>query len=319
MNSLIRHIEYLMSRNDCVIIPGIGAVLARYQSARIDCDTLSIMPPTRVFAFNPMLKDSDGHLACSIAKAEGISYDAACSIVDSCAEAMLRQLHSQGEVAIGRLGILKFTDASASPEFCAFVSPMSSSATGGLPEISFQEMPTAQAASAPLAPIARPYSPIGRFTRVAASVALLIGICFVASTPISVDSAALASLSPSVQRMPAEELLPSGGPELPCAEEEASQPSELIIIGSAESIIEIDEPAQTQRAPKYLVIVGSFTSAAEAQKFISLNDPSWQIIEADGRIRVYSEGFDNQSEAYKAVRQNREKYSGAWVYTNRAV
>jgi len=300
-----------MSRNDCVIIPGIGAVLAHYQGARIDCDTLSIMPPTRIFAFNPALKQSDGLLACSLAKAEGISYDAANAIVASSTEAMLRQLYAQGELPLGRLGILSIADSSSAPVFRAFISPMSSSATCGLPLVDFNAAAPAQVESAPApVPAVRAYSPAGRFVRIAASIALLIGICMVASTPISVDNATLASLTPSVQKASIEDLLPTD------ATAEKQMPAELRIIGSTSPIAETEEPAETQAqpTPKYLVIVGSFTSVDEASRFISLNDSSWQIIEAEGRIRVYSEGFADLSKAYMAVRHNQEKYAGAWVY-----
>ena len=309
MNSLIRHIEYLMSRNDCVIIPGIGAVLAHYQSARIDCDTLTIIPPSRVFAFNPALKQSDGLLACSLAKAEGISYDAASAIVASSTEAMLRQLYSQGELPLGRLGTLSIASGALAPEFRAFVSPLSSASTCGLPLFDFSPAAPAARDQAPAAVASvRAYSPAGRFVRVAASVALLLGICMVASTPISVDNATLASLTPSVQKTPVEALMPADAPAV------KQMPSILRITGSNSPIVEAEEAPQPKEQPKYLVIVGSFTSTDEARRFISLNDPSWQIIEAEGRIRVYSEGFANQSDAYMAVRHDREKYAGAWVY-----
>lgn len=312
MNSLIRHIEYLMSRNDCVIIPGIGAVLAHYQSARIDCDVLTIVPPTRAFAFNPALKQSDGLLACSVAQAEGISYEAACSLVATHAEAMLRQLHAQGELPLGRIGTLSMPDGATAPEFRAFVSPLSSAATCGLPMVDFAVAAVVPDTSAEAA-VVNYYSPAGRFVRVAASVALLVGVCFVASTPISVDQAALASLTPTVQKAPIEDLLPASASST--ADQE--QMPVLRITGSSMPLAEIEKPIEQPAAPapKYLLIVGSFSTIDEARRFIGLNDPSWQIIEADGRVRVYSAGFAEQSEAYNAVRENREKYAGAWVYT----
>ena len=48
MNNLFKHIEYLLLRNDCVIVPGFGAFIATNLPARIDYEKERFyLPPAR--------------------------------------------------------------------------------------------------------------------------------------------------------------------------------------------------------------------------------------------------------------------------------
>ena len=72
MISIVQHIEYLMMYNDCVVVPGWGALIANYAPSQLQGDTM--LKPRRSIGFNPSITHNDGLLATSIARRHGISY-----------------------------------------------------------------------------------------------------------------------------------------------------------------------------------------------------------------------------------------------------
>ncbi len=106
MNSIAAHVEYLLRKHDCVVLPGLGALLCNYVPAHFDeSNPLSINPRGRALAFNSMLVDSDGMLAWSVARREGISFEAASKKVADEITMLRRQLLAEGEIVFGRLGV----------------------------------------------------------------------------------------------------------------------------------------------------------------------------------------------------------------------
>lgn len=304
MKTIERHIEYLLSRNDCVIIPGLGAILARNESARIVIANHTITPPRRVFTFNSALSHSDGAIACSISRAENISYDAAASKVRAKTGAMNSVLKSTGSLQLGRIGTLTFDTEQKTIQFHPADFDIYNLPTVHLDEQAREEKHEAAA-------VASHSSAWARMTRVAASIAVLIGICFVASTPISVNDAALASLSPEIKHTPVSEFLPAEAEPVPSIAITTSNPRRGVIdINSMvmpESIVSAGN--------RFLVVIGSFASANDAEKFINANKmSSARYVEQSGRFRVYSTSFANEADAYRHIAAT--DYSatgGAWV------
>lgn len=66
------HIEKLLLSHDCVIVPGIGGFVTRFEGSYVDGD--EICPPYRSVSFNSQLKDNDGLLAQSYMAAYDTSY-----------------------------------------------------------------------------------------------------------------------------------------------------------------------------------------------------------------------------------------------------
>lgn len=111
MNLVIDHLEYLLRRHDCVTVPGIGALMVRYRPARFDSrNPLVLLPPSRELAFNGALVESDGMLESSVARRNGVSFEAASRIVEDETESLLEQLKKFGTIALGRLGELNFSE-----------------------------------------------------------------------------------------------------------------------------------------------------------------------------------------------------------------
>lgn len=110
METLQLHIEYLLTRHDCVIVPGIGAFIATEIEAYIDPEKGTISPRHREFSFNSSVVTDDGLLSHSIARRQHLSYEEAHRVLASITEKLKSDLHNEGEVSIGMVGRL-FMDA----------------------------------------------------------------------------------------------------------------------------------------------------------------------------------------------------------------
>ncbi len=111
MNLIIDHLEYLLRCHDCVTVPGIGALMVRYKSARFDSrNSLVLLPPSRELVFNGALVESDGVLESSVARRDGISFEAARRIVKEEADCLYQQLMTFRSLALGKLGELIYTE-----------------------------------------------------------------------------------------------------------------------------------------------------------------------------------------------------------------
>lgn len=101
-----RHIEYLMLKHDCVIIPKLGGFIAQYMPARYIEQEGIFIPPYRSIGFNDRLCLNDGLLVQSYMRVHGTSYAVATNLVESAVDALKRELYEKGEVQLGNLGCL---------------------------------------------------------------------------------------------------------------------------------------------------------------------------------------------------------------------
>ena len=124
MNELARHIEFLLRRHDCVVIPGCGALLCNYEAAHFvsgveaeadapagGCDVSIMAPPARYVAFNELIQDNDGLLAASVVRRERISYESAVGLVATWVVELRKQLAEAGNVRLGRIGRFVLNEA----------------------------------------------------------------------------------------------------------------------------------------------------------------------------------------------------------------
>lgn len=68
MERLSIHIEYLLLRHDCVVVPGFGAFINARSEARVDSESGQVYPMMREVRFNSALVHDDGLLAGSFAR-----------------------------------------------------------------------------------------------------------------------------------------------------------------------------------------------------------------------------------------------------------
>lgn len=196
MNTICQHIEFLVRNHDCVIVPGWGAFIANFQPAHFDKFN-RLMPPSRTLSFNSSLVHDDGLLASSIVRREKISYDKALNIIAEEVNALRHQLTAQREVVLGHLGIFTY-NAEGSMLFEPYEKSSAVSSLYGLPivnAVSLRSQVSNEENEANKKNGDTIYVPIRRsWTRIAASIAVILGLGFTLSTPIINDQAHQASI-----------------------------------------------------------------------------------------------------------------------------
>lgn len=344
MNCIDRHISYLISRHDCVIVPGFGAFVAQYVPARIDTDHGHISPPARIIGFNQSLDHNDGLLASSIARATRISYDSAVTTVAQQVAALRTQLQSDGEISLGHIG--SFTDkGNGIIEFQPFATPIAAPDYFGL----------AQKTVAKVIKIAKDEETrkdnavsrrrnrlsviVRNSARVAASIAVILGLGIMLSTPVIVDRQApsMASVSSVTTVTPpkatsAAALLPtkhdptlylattSDGFEIADttgrnrykAKLKATELQRTLRAGTAATTTAI----RMNESDSYCLIVASLSSAEDAERYLSQSkDKSLRCLNKDGKFRIYAATGPTVAEASAPTKSSEfsKRYPGAWV------
>ncbi|WP_372918369.1 SPOR domain-containing protein [Salegentibacter sp.] len=108
--NITNHIQDLLYRYECVILPGFGAFLSQRQPAYIKEDTGAFYPPKKVVSFNGQLVKSDGLLANYITEAENISYPAAVNRIAVFVDQLENSLESDGSVELENIGSFSYSN-----------------------------------------------------------------------------------------------------------------------------------------------------------------------------------------------------------------
>ncbi len=329
MNTVIRHIEYLIAHKDCVIIPGVGAILATYMNARIDKNTSILLPPARVFTFNKDINHNDGTLACSIARAESIRYELACNKMEAGIESMLHHLHSDGTLAIGRIGTLCYNKDDGTTQFQPTADSQTACSSMWLPTLKLgnkitiigQEKAKAKAKDRIIkSPIKENHRFIfKRLSRLAASLALIMGVCFLATLlPVSHNEEAMkASLAPDFGTSSTEETDAVMHGTLTITPSDKYKSYSVI---DDDSITNSKAPTLTDiipaTGPRHYIIVAAVRSIEEADRFIAQHsDEGLNAMSYKNLFVVYNSSSADKAEAYQLCRDAVKRYPGAWICT----
>lgn len=106
------NIRALLYRHDCVIVPGFGAFLAQFQSAKINTEQNLILPPSRLIRFNAQLQNNDGLLLNYLESKEGLNYVEAQNAIKNFVDDVEATLANQGKVVFKDLGEFTFQEES---------------------------------------------------------------------------------------------------------------------------------------------------------------------------------------------------------------
>ncbi len=120
MNLLQPYLSNLLKENDCVIIPGFGAIIAREVPAQYQRQTATFVAPGKELSFNALLKEDDGLLVSQIAKEQKITYAKAKALVSEAvrlANAKLDQEQTYSIREIGSFAVNKNKKIEFNPEF----------------------------------------------------------------------------------------------------------------------------------------------------------------------------------------------------------
>ena len=189
MYSIIEHIEYLMLNNDCVVLPGWGALIAQYSEAMHDHRQGCLVRPQRRVSFNASVNHNDGLLAHSIMRREGVTYDEAVRTITQSVQGLRRQLYREGEVSMGRLGYFQLRNDAV--EFMPFLGGVPCDDYFGLRSISVMPLAHEEQEGRQVAAVQWTEGPqvsfVRRYWQVAASIVMLLGLTALLTTPIVVD------------------------------------------------------------------------------------------------------------------------------------
>lgn len=214
MFSIIEHIEYLMTRHDCVVVPGWGAFIANYRSSHYDEGREVFERPRREVGFNAEVTHNDGLLVQSIMRREGMGFDEAVRFIADSVAVYRQQLSADNEVSMGRLGYFRRNDGRYI-EFIPFSTAHSNDAYFGLADVDIKSVTALERELAAPAGDESESTVVGdgrnlftrRAVRIAASVAVLIGLGITLTTPIIADRHGQdASMAPTVTAPQAQHL-----------------------------------------------------------------------------------------------------------------
>ncbi len=106
MIEINRHIEILLLKNECVIIPDFGGFMTHYVGARYNDQEHLFLPPMRTLGFNPQLRMNDSVLAQSYVEAYDISYPEALRKIEEEVADIKHVLEQKGTYTMDDLGVL---------------------------------------------------------------------------------------------------------------------------------------------------------------------------------------------------------------------
>lgn len=324
MNSIALHINYLLTRHDCVIVPGLGAFLNHYRHAGYDSASGEYLPPSVTVGFNPALDHNDWLLIDSVSRRGGISREAARNAVNEEVRALLCQLHEDGEVPLGDVGMLVDGRGGATPGFVP--SERSVSRFDGLAPVPVAPVSVEAEATEALTEDdeERGSSWLSAMLRVAACLVavMVVGLILMKTSVVHDSTADFASLDSGLnvcsmdtyniedaligdKSAPAPELVIAMPPEEKVEEAVPATPAKPV----AKAVrLDGDDP--------YLVIVASFNTSQQADKFVlQYPDASLGIYFSDDKYRIYAATAGSMSGALQALESPvvKGRFAAGWV------
>lgn len=342
MKEFISHIDYLIQKYDCVIIPEFGGFVLNHEEASI-IPNGSIAPPRVTIGFNPDLKYNDGLLAESYMNVRSLSYEEACKEIKENVKQLETVLKMKHPVQIGNLGKLTL----GNDEHVAFIPNNNLSITYpdtfGLSHLNIKRLSQLDKE----AKRNKTKHIIQRLLVGAGATAAAVLVFFIASTPVKEEANIQKSsfftdiVSSFAASTDASVVGDSNSDEQVTIESEIinpvktnSAPTKTADVSKTEKVKEVQKPeiANNDSKPEiadsneksngnYFVIVGGAKSDSEANNLLKqikeqgLNTA--QIIKSENRKRVYVASFATKkaAEDYLVSFKNQHpKFHDAWVY-----
>ncbi len=327
MFTLNEHIEYLMMHHDCVVIPGWGALVAQYGESFYDANRRELEPPVRKVGFNASVNHNDGLLAQSLVRREGLTYDEAVRFIDRSVATFRHQLAGGGELGMGRLGFFH-SDAQGHVEFIPFYHEMCTDQYFGLRSVRFTPLEElGKEAAHTQSPMASDASPARAAVvsrgwlrqnawRTAASIAVLLGLTVLLSTPIvsDRDQHDMASLSLTEVMKPR----PTDGR---AATSTPTTSGTAAATPTATSATEAQGPRLLlDEGGKFYLVVSTLSSQAQTDEYLSRHRDVAEhaLVQHSGKhFRVCVARARTAARLYSFMGELPEGYGSTWVYEDK--
>jgi cell division septation protein DedD len=344
MIDLSKHIEVLLLKHDCVIVPGLGGFVTQYVSARYMPEEQLFLPPHRTVGFNAQLVVGDGLLAQSCMQAADISYPEALQLIDAAVEVWKTALQRDGVCSIEGIGVLRLgldEHYDFTPVEAGVLSPDLYGLDGlALPSIARPAVTTSVTASRPAVStpeaMKRPASVLLRgWVNYVAAAAVALVFYLLCATPVGAPDHAsqlhVATMVPSV-----------GEPAQPVATPMSQTPSVAVATSAvtAEEPTGASAPAATPETPasaetpaateapksaegRYTIVLASSIPLSNARHLAAqLQEDGMaqaEVLVGKRMVRVVYGHYISELEARSALKQLRKNtaYEDAWVMPTR--
>ncbi len=316
MENIAAHTERLLTRHECVIVPGLGGFLSYRESATVK--GLQLQAPHRSIRFNALLSYQDGLLAEAVMQSENVGYKAALAIIEREVRAIKETLDGNRTVQFGRLGRFSSDGDNAilfTSDSCAFLPEN----IGCQPVYLKRLSPLTEQPGARRDIVIQLPAQGGRAWRYAAAVALIFTLSLL--VPTKIEKGTLRASMPSiVMEETCATALPSPAPtdavtltDMPQAQTAPMQAHPAATDKEKETSA-TDEPQHT--TGKYHLIVASLPSRELAETYISEQTSfpasTLHIIECDDKYRISAASFATRREALHHLDSIRGTHS-AWI------
>ena len=331
MIELSKHIECLLLRHNCVIVPGLGGFVTQYVPARYVPEEELFIPPFRSVGFNPRLTLNDGLLVQSYMQAYDTSYPETQRIVENAVAEVRAELLESGSFTFNGIGTLSL-DAAGNYDFAPCEAGVLSPALYGLSSF------TAQALEAPAECVKKEAPRRKRKMRVVkksgksyvfsinkelvnyvAAAVVAIVFYFAWAAPTTGDDSAAAS---KAVMFGCPQAVMSADKKQPAVSPAEARPDSVPASIEAQTVADstLTAPAEVSRSEgKYTIVLASSVTVKNAENFVTtLKKKGYKEAEvyAKGRMtRVVYCHFPTEGAAYACLdtlRANRE-FSDAWV------
>lgn len=318
-------------------MPGVGAfIMARYPAYFDDSEKIW-HPMRKEVRFNASINNDDGLIANSYARKYSLTFIQARQLLDNDIRQLTESLDRDGEVAIGRIGTLSVTDHT--------IQFLPSKQSSGLYEAQWY-IPVPSRISQATADLSKDedtneilyvnknfdtdknyYLPINKKAlKVAASLIIVflasLAIAFPSSNQIKEDKASMIPMVDINHKSIKQEA------EKQKIKKESEKAEEAIVKDNCPSSDEvstvsplIEETFKSSAAmPTYYLIVGTFKSSDEAQKYISYNNDKGYELESVGSRtlhRVSAKASFDKHELLQLLNSSefKSKFKEAWIWS----
>lgn len=309
MNTTKLHIIRLLDQHGLVSVPGLGVFSSAYRAARIEGGC--IYPPGKVVSFDTYSCSSgDDKLAASISRACGVDAETALQIIAEDVDAIRAELRNDGFSVIGNAGRLEAKDGAME-----FVAAESFTTNPWLAPVELE--PVAEHASAESGEVAARMDnevfmrSLRRTASSAAAIAIFAFVAFIFSQlPRS------GAPEPQMASIGFEQLRHSADGIFDFSAGNDDAPLVLVLNTPADGVCDVEpREAKAVEPSRYCLVVASLATRAEAEQFASEAGLENQVLEKDGRYRVFSHTSDNYAELLSLSRESSQttRFPSAWI------
>lgn len=332
MEKLVKNITRLIALHNCVIIPGVGALLAHRVPAYYSAKEKVFMPPHRSLAFNPQVTLNDGLLQSEYMADGLMSFDEASESLANDIDKLRMKLSGAGVVCFGDLGTFTM-DIEGKIAFTPNANGIDDPCNYG-----FEPLAIAPLCELKKKDIVIKRSSIGKYVSAvaAAIVAIFVLIPFgnsIYNNDIQLSIAGFTPVEKTTKTVVAETMVAENVCDIapveetvtahiftepaivePVAVEEPQQVTEEVAPAVANEVVTAPQENQKQ----FHIIVASTPNAKKAQQAIeelsTVFKADYKVVEGDRRFRIAIESYSTETETNIALERIHATFPDAWVF-----